>query len=145
LASVYRSRIDTWLIATLAGALAVVVLVVVITIAEAGTALAFWSLVPGAFIGLGLPLWILSSTCYTIDPPELRIRCGPFRWRIPIAEISAMTATRNALSSPALSLERIRISYSAGRSLMISPRDADRFMHELEAARSALTKSSGQR
>lgn len=145
MASVHRSKIDTWLIAMLAGALALVVFVVAITIGEAETPLVLWSMVPGACVGLGLPVWILVSTRYTIDPPELRIRCGPFRWRIPIAEITALAATRNPLSSPALSLERIRISYSAGRSLMVSPQDADRFVHELETARSALTHAAEKR
>ncbi|MBX3696339.1 MAG: PH domain-containing protein [Dokdonella sp.] len=144
MASVHRSKIDAWLIAMLAGAMALVVLVFAATIDRAATPLVLWSLLPGACVGLGLPAWILLSTRYTIDPPELRIRCGPFRWRIPIAEITALAATRNPLSSPALSLDRIRISYSAGRSLMISPQDADRFVHELESARSALTHGANK-
>lgn len=138
MASVHRSKIDAWLVAMLAGAMALALLVVAVTLGEARTPLVWWSLVPGASVGLGLPAWILLSTRYTIDPPELRIRCGPFRWQIPIAEITALAPTRNPLSSPALSLDRIRISYSKGRSLMVSPQHTDRFVHELESARRAL-------
>ena len=88
-----------------------------------------------AGVGAFLPLWLLTSTRYSLLNGELRIQCGPFRWRIPIAAITGITPTSNPLSSPALSLDRLRIDYGTGDSLMISPRDKTGFIRELEAAR----------
>jgi hypothetical protein len=41
------------------------------------------------------------------------------------------------LTSPAFSLDRLRIEYGRGRWIMISPRDKDGFLRELEVRRSA--------
>ena len=43
--------------------------------------------------------------------------------------------TRNPLSSPALSLDRLRIDYGSGRSIMVSPEDKDKFIGDIEDAR----------
>jgi len=87
-------------------------------------------------LGAGLPLWVLLGTRYELTPGRLRIRCGPFRWTTPLNEIRAVEPTRNPLSSPALSLvDRLRIDYGRGSSVMISPRDKARFLAELERLR----------
>jgi len=65
----------------------------------------------------------------------LLVRSGPFRWRVPIADIVRITPTTNALSSPALSLDRLRIEYGRGSAIMISPRDKDQFLRDLEEFR----------
>jgi hypothetical protein len=72
------------------------------------------------------------STRYTLTESELRIVSGPFRWRIPLQEIRSVTPTRNPLSSPALSLDRLRIEYGNGNWIMVSPRDKERFLKELQ-------------
>jgi hypothetical protein len=86
-------------------------------------------------VGVGLPLWILGTTDYTIDGDELRIRSGPFRTRVRISGIAAITPTRNPLSSPALSLTRLRIDHDGSRSVMISPADCAGFLAAIEARR----------
>jgi hypothetical protein len=42
-------------------------------------------------------------------------------------------ATRSPLSSPALSLDRIRIDYGKGKSVMISPLNKADFLLELQS------------
>ena len=86
-------------------------------------------------IGVGLPLWLLLGTRYILEPDQLLVRSGPFRWRVPIADIVRITPTTNPLSSPALSLDRLRIEYGRGSAIMISPRDKDRFLRDLEELR----------
>jgi hypothetical protein len=46
--------------------------------------------------------------------------------------------TRNPLSSPALSLDRLRIEYGQGRAIMISPADKGPFLRALEERRMAV-------
>ena len=57
---------------------------------------------------------------------------GPFRWRVPIDAITAITPTRSALSSPALSLDRLRIEYGE-RAILVSPIYKEGFVRALRA------------
>ena len=85
------------------------------------------------FAVLAFPLWTLVGTWYALDSNALYVRSGPFRWTISLREIHSVTAARDYMrSSPALSLDRLRIEYGSGRSIMISPRDKEAFMRDLE-------------
>ena len=74
---------------------------------------------------------ILIRTHYTIADGSLKIVCGPFWRTIPLGSIRSVRTTRNPLSSPALSLDRLRIEYENGGSVMISPDDKIKFMQAL--------------
>ncbi len=133
-ASTHSSKVDTWLILVAALAAGASVGVAVALLREGGVPVVV--MVPVMVVlGAGLPLWTLFGTRYELTPGRLRIRCGPFRWTVPLNEIRAVTPTRNPLSSPALSLDRLRIDYGRGSSVMISPRDQARFLAELERLR----------
>jgi hypothetical protein len=60
----------------------------------------------------------------------LRVACGPFRWKVPIDSIEKVEATRSPLSSPALSLDRLRINYGKRR-IMVSPSDRAGFLRAI--------------
>ena len=81
------------------------------------------------------PGWLLLGTHYTVDRGYVRIVSGPFRWKVPIDDITSVRRTRNPLSSPALSMDRLSIRYGKGRRIMISPADQAGFLeaigHEL--------------
>lgn len=94
--------------------------------------------IPAIVLGAGLPVWLMLSTTYTIGESSLLVRSGPFKWQVPIAGITGITPTSNPLSSPALSLDRLRIDYGRGKSLMISPKNKEQFIRDLEARRRAL-------
>jgi hypothetical protein len=79
-----------------------------------------------AFIG-----WIWFGTGYEIFDNELKIRCGPFRERIPLQEIKEIKKTRSPLSSPACSLDRMEIKYGKSKRVMISPADQEGFIKML--------------
>jgi hypothetical protein len=129
----YSSKIDWWLgpvlclppatalwvcvSSALAGSMAGLLLGVVTTV-----------LVGGIYFGLVFPMR------YGLSDTHLIVRFGMCRRRIPLAEIREVHPTRNPLSSPALSLDRLRIRFDAGdtlKAVLISPSDRGRFLDEL--------------
>lgn len=130
----YPSKVDWWLAAVLVLSMAACVYASahVVLVAPPG---AWWMLLLTGGVGVVLPLWLLLGTRYTLDQGQLLIRSGPFRWRVPVADITRITSTSNPLSSPALSLDRLRIEYGRGSAIMISPRDKEQFLREIEALR----------
>lgn len=132
--TVYRSKIDAWLLAVLALAMAVSLVVTFMTF-SAGSPVAWLVAAVTVGIGVGLPLWLLLSTRYTLEPRRLVVQSGPFKWHIAVADITSITPSSNPLSSPALSLDRLRIDYGRSSSLMISPHNKDQFVRDIEAAR----------
>jgi len=87
-------------------------------------------LVAGVCLGMdALMLWVLYGTGYTITREQLVIRCGPFTFPVLLKEINAITPTHNPLSSPACSLDRLKVAYlDSMRSIMISPKDKTGFL-----------------
>lgn len=132
--AVYASKVDSWLAAVL-GVAIVSSLWASRHLLLAGSPAA-WLVAPLiAGVGAGLPLWVLLDTRYTVDATHLRIRSGPFRWAVPIAGIVRIVPTSSPLSGPALSLDRLRIEYGRGASVMVSPHDRTGFMQAIGAAR----------
>jgi hypothetical protein len=130
---VFRSRIDGWIGLLLLAAGAVIAGASVrLMLAPVGGLR--W-LAPLLFLaGGGLPLWILATTRYAIGQGRLLVLSGPLRWSIPFAEIRAVRRSRAAWSAPALSLDRLRIEYGAGRSCLVSPADRAGFLAALRDA-----------
>lgn len=124
---VFRSKIDTWL------GLVILVSVLVCLAITMGMAL-IMSLSGRLFsmmvlaMGVVLPLWILLGTRYLVSQDSLVIKSGPFRWHIPISAITRVRKTKNPISSPALSLDRLQIQYQPGKSIMVSPKDKQAFL-----------------
>lgn len=78
----------------------------------------------------GFVVWTFTRTFYVLTAADLLIRSGPFRWSIPLAHVRLVLPTRNPLSSPALSLDRLAIRHASG-TIMISPEDQRRFLEDL--------------
>ncbi len=137
--TVYRSKIDKWLLVVLVLAMGVIGFVTLGFYAGAfyagASTYSWWYGALFAVLAIGLPAWVLLATHYTFERRELLVRSGPFRWRIPVAEITNIKPTSNPLSSPALSLDRLRIEYGRGRWIMVSPHDKEGFLREVEARR----------
>ncbi len=124
----FRSKIDTWLLVLLVAALAIVFVSFFGAVGDGlppGILLVFFAVV--MLVG-GLIVSTLVATHYTIDGDTLIVVSGPMRWRIPIAEIQKVEATKQPWSSPALSLDRLRLHYGNGRRIMISPADKKGFL-----------------
>ena len=82
--------------------------------------------------------WLFRTTYYVIEGDTLVIRSGLIRWRVPIREITSVTPTRNAMSSPALSLDRLRIAYGS-KWILVSPENRERFVAMLRSVNPAIT------
>lgn len=88
----------------------------------------FW-LAIAATLGVALlTASIFASTYYEVDGNQLRVRCGPITWHIRISDITAITPTYTPLSGPALSFDKLQITYGYGKKLLISPADKAGFL-----------------
>lgn len=124
----FKSKIDVWLI--------LVLTFTIITSSMAAFSIVIGDINPMKFIisvfiflvGAVLPIWLVLKTRYVVSDNFLKVYCGPFNWEIIISSISKVTATRNPLSSPALSLDRLEIHYNNGKAIMISPKNKKDFL-----------------
>ncbi len=130
---VFISKRDSWIVAIIwAGALLSVVGGVAQLSSTASLALRF-ALLTLLVSAAAFMLWVLYSTYYTLTDEHLLIRCGPFRYRVPLVEIDIVKPSRNPLSSPAGSLDRLLIKWNEGRErILISPSRKTDFLQELE-------------
>ncbi len=94
----FKSKIDRWVL--------VVILVVIVTeiwaigsaAMQAGDPLIMTSMVLLGIAVVALMVWLLVGTHYTVDRGTLRIVSGPFRWKVPIDQITSVEATKSPLS-----------------------------------------------
>lgn len=81
--------------------------------------------------GAGFPVWIYVSTRYIVSGDDLKIISGPFTWDIPIQSIVSMQETQTAATSPALSFDRLEITYGEDKVIIVSPVDKEKFIQKL--------------
>ncbi|TBX70529.1 hypothetical protein EZL74_02315 [Flavobacterium silvisoli] len=116
---VYKSKIDWWLMAIVYGVLIYPMVDGILTkeyILSAG------------MMGVVLLITLLFySVQYKIEGAQLKI------WwtTIDIKTIRKVYATRNPLSSPALSLDRLAIVYNKYDEVLVSPKNREDFIQEL--------------
>lgn len=78
-------------------------------------------------------LWIHFGTWYGIDERTLTVRCGPWRWRILVEAIEDVAPSREIVSAPALSLDRLKIMHrESAYGLLVSPKDREGFLAALQ-------------
>jgi len=133
---VYPTKVDWWI------ALILIFTVVVLI----GSAVPFFVGPPVQTpLGLGIGIlcltiavwtgWIPFNTNYEIGETKLLIRSAGFRWRVPLDSILEVLPTHNPLSSPACSLDRLRVNYrnrkGRMRFVLISPREKEEFLRDL--------------
>jgi hypothetical protein len=124
----FRSKVDWWLAA------------LVIVAAEFGPASVWIS-------GEPFPFWLALSTTailvliavllvpirYILEGRTVRIRCGVPQWQFgsfAVDEVQSVRPTHNPLSSPALSLDRLRVD-AGMNTWLISPKDKRGFLKAL--------------
>ena len=126
---VYRSKVDGKIaVVTALTALVLVVTGATLPDGNHGTALAVHAV---SLFCLALCVWTLLGTYYVIDATSLVVRSGPFHWTIALRDIRSVESSRDIRSGPALSFDRLRIEYGAGRVMMVSPREKDAFLADL--------------
>ncbi|TGD79608.1 PH domain-containing protein [Hymenobacter wooponensis] len=76
-------------------------------------------------------VYLLVPTRYTLTSQELVIISGPIHKRVPLTSITSIRPTRNPISSPALSLDRLEVRYGKFDLVLISPADKAGFLAAL--------------
>lgn len=85
-------------------------------------------------VGSALPLWMLLATGYRLEKHQIVARSGPFRWRVRYADIRHIEHSNTPLAGPALSMNRLVITYGDfGLLLVISPKSPVEFKDALQA------------
>ena len=84
-------------------------------------------------------VWVTLATYYEFEGEALVAHSGPFFWRIPLKEISSVRESNSVRSGPALSMDRLEITYRGGRVLLISPEDRLGFLAALHRRAPRLT------
>jgi hypothetical protein len=132
---VFRSKVDAWLVLALVLALLPPFAFGVAAL-KAGEA---W--LSHVAVGVGVLLfiaWLILPTKYTVTAKDVVVQCGPFRWRINTREITQITPSRSLTSSPALSIDRLKIEYDLGRkAVLVSPVDKEAFIAAVRSAQNA--------
>jgi uncharacterized membrane protein YdbT with pleckstrin-like domain len=132
----YKSKKDAWLMGVFAFAFLITIFSLVRTIIITSGALqqGVWVsvvVVVAVLTFVGILIWPLY---YEITPSELFVRSGLLHWEIPLKSIQQVCPTHNMLTSPALSLDRLRIDYSQNGKecfMLISPKDKPGFLRDL--------------
>lgn len=129
---VYKSKRDWWIVALI---WAVVLLCAIAAAAQFSGSGSF--LLKGLYLVLlaAVPtflLWIFYGTDYTLTDYRLLIRCGPFRYEVPLAEIDLVVPSRSPLSSPACSLDRLLIKWDdQSKKILVSPSRKQDLLREI--------------
>jgi hypothetical protein len=131
----FRSAVDPWVYALVVSLPAVLLRAVIPALAGANSTVVFLTAIALVPLTL-LPVWLLMFTYYRVDSVILRIQAGPFSWSVPLEQIRSITLSRSKLSrsmvsSPALSLNRLKIEYGRQRSVLVSPKNRAAFIEAL--------------
>jgi Bacterial PH domain len=129
MATVFRSKVDRKL-KVIGFATPCVALLAIATSARGPAAL--WLPVIPAVLVTVIVVWVVLSTYYEFSGDQLLIRSGPFFWRVPLEEISSVRESSSLRSGPALSMDRLEITFCGGRVLLISPEDKAGFLAALQ-------------
>ena len=140
---VYHSKKDWWLVTLVwAGVLLPLAIGIYNLVAPNGNARAGWTLLLICIFTGALVLILTYPLHYEITASKLIVRCGvTVRKEIPLSWIVEARSTRNPLSAPAWSLDRLQIDYRRDggvRSMLISPEDKLRFLRELAGSGAGL-------
>ena len=141
---VFATKVDAWLAAVMVTSLVGSLVAVAVAARETPRDAA----IAGAVVlaSFALVAAVAIPTRYTIAERELEIRSGMLRYRIPMDAILRVYPTRNPLSAPAWSLDRLGIEWRKGRArslALVSPVRREQFL-ELLARHAGLVASGGE-
>lgn len=127
---IYHSKIDFWLLLVFVFVIGVSTYSAFTLLNKSNIQQLLFPLTISVVLGILFPLSALLCTYYKITDDKLIIRSSIFSWNIPIEDIRGVREESVLASSPALSMDRIVISYRHSE-IAISPRDKEGFMNSL--------------
>jgi hypothetical protein len=113
--------------------------VALVAIATSPRGAALWVPASAILLITVVVLWVTLATYYEFAGEALVAHSGPFSWRIPLKDISAVRESNSVRSGPALSMDRLEITHRDGRVLLISPDDKPGFLAALRHRAPQLT------
>ena len=119
----FQSKKDIWLAVLIWG---VIILMFFMMITEQNIVVYIVGILNNALL-----LWLWFGTNYKIDDENLIVRSGPFKSTIDIKSIKKLRATKTLLAGPALSIDRIEIQYKRYDSVIVSPKEKNKFIESL--------------
>ena len=128
--TVFRSKVDGWLIA-IGLAMPCMSLAAIVTGPRLGAGVLLMPVIVPVLVAIMVARVVL-STYYEFDGGLLVVHSGPFCWRISLHAISDVHESNNVRSGPALSMDRLEIVYGNDRVLLISPEDKAGFLAALQ-------------
>jgi len=133
--TIFKSRVDAWLILVLLGAPLILGSLGVLGLAKSTTAgvlqISFGVLV-------GVLIAYMSFPCrYTVDDKTLQIRCGVMNEEIPLSDITGAEFSGSLLSAPTLSTKRVKLTLKDGSHRLVSPADREGFIARVTQVRQA--------
>lgn len=127
---VYYSKVDWWIAALIAGSILFCIGLGIYLVQVDRVA---------SYILLGITLLMIIITLilvvpcrYVMEDDHLLVQSGVLKYNIPYADIRKIAKSSNPLSSPALSLRRVKITRRKGF-ILVSPPNRDQFIEELSA------------
>jgi PH (Pleckstrin Homology) domain-containing protein len=141
---IFPSKVDRWILGLMAVPLGLSVVAVTSALLAHPPLPAALLIVSVEVVILVFVPRLLKSTRYLVGDRELIVRSSLFRWRIPIDSIDSIRPSRSPASSPALSLDRLEITYEGGRKLLISPQDREGFLAAVVARSRHLHRAGEQ-
>lgn len=127
----FPSKKDTWLAMLVWGFVLFGMAAYIFGEEPVGEQFITYTSVAGIFITIvmvGFLLWMWFGTGYKVEYGLIIIISGPFKSKVKIADIRKLTATKNPLSAPALSINRIEIMYGTYGMSLVSPKDRELFI-----------------
>ena len=133
---IYQTKKDRWLVLIVAlGGVMLLVQVINLILVNGFHYTETWILFVVSMVYFGILILLAYPVHYEITTTTLEIRSGILlHYKIPLSSIELVVSTRSPLSSPAWSLDRLKIDYvknSKKRVIMISPKDKKTFLLEL--------------
>ncbi|MDP2136279.1 MAG: PH domain-containing protein [Candidatus Didemnitutus sp.] len=126
----YRSKVDLWLVGLVGLAAATPLLA------------AGWLALQGEFTGFllltcwgGVMVLVIGGLSfpvrYTLRADHLHIQSGWLHWNVSYSSLRQASLSRNPLSAPAWSLQRVKLVNATDSVILVSPEDRESFINEL--------------
>lgn len=126
----FISKIDTWLLAVLIISFTSVFIAIAINFDWLSFTICTLTTLPA--------LLFLYPCQYKVKGTTLDIQCGVIHWKKDIMKMKTIRPTRNPLSSPAMSLDRLELQFKNGEKIMISPKDKVGFKERMKSINSEI-------
>lgn len=135
----FGTAYDKWLVGLVIAAVVVPWALLIVDARQTDVPVEVWWMVAGITLFVVTLMRVTAwPVRYEIDDELLRVRSGLITYRIVLGSIVRVEPTRSLISSPAWSLDRLRVVFLAGRgietALMVSPADKAGFLRALEDA-----------